>query len=98
MTRVLMALDNALPYAFVGMLFGEAYAATSGVGFFVVVARASGYRTEALAASLIALSLMIAVSFILRFIVKRLVTSEPELMLVRNGSQHRPGSKPMVEI
>jgi ABC-type nitrate/sulfonate/bicarbonate transport system permease component len=97
MTRVLMALDDALPYAFFGMLFGEAYASTKGVGFFVAVARSSGYRTEALAASLIALSLMLAVSFILRFIVNRLITSEPELMLVGNGSQHRPVSKPMVE-
>jgi ABC-type nitrate/sulfonate/bicarbonate transport system permease component len=97
-TRVLIALDNALPYAFVGMLFAEAYAATAGVGFFVIVARATGYRTEALAASMIALSLMIAVSFILRFIVKRLITSESELMLVGNGSQHPPVSKPLAEI
>jgi hypothetical protein len=34
---------------------------------------------------------------ILRFIVKRLITSEPELTLVGNGSQHRPVSKPMFE-
>jgi ABC-type nitrate/sulfonate/bicarbonate transport system permease component len=98
MTRVLMALDNALPYAFFGMFFGEAYGATAGVGFFVLVARATGYETEALAASLIALSLMIAVSFILRFIVKRLITAEAELMLLGKGSEHRPVSKPMVEI
>lgn len=82
-TRVLMALDNALPYAFVGMLFGEAYAATAGVGFFMVMARATGYRTEALASSLITLALMIPLSFILRFILKKLVNSEAELMLVQ---------------
>jgi ABC-type nitrate/sulfonate/bicarbonate transport system permease component len=81
-TRVLMALDNALPYAFFGMLFGEAYAATAGVGFFVVIARSSGYRTEALAAALITLALMIVVSFILRLILKRLLTYDAEVMLV----------------
>ena len=92
-----MALDNALPYAFLGMFFGELFASTKGVGFFVAVARARGYRTEALAASLIALALMIAVSVILRLMLKRLITSKPELMLVGNGSQHRPVSKPMAE-
>lgn len=93
-----MALDNALPYAFFGMLFGETFASTKGVGFFIAVARSSGYRTEALAASLITLALMIVVSIILRLILKRLITSESELMLVGNGSQHRPVSKPLVEI
>ncbi len=98
MTRVLIALDNALPYAFFGMLFGELWAATDGVGFFIALALAGGNRTEALAASLITLGLMTVVSLLLRFIVKRLITSEPEAMLVGNGTQHRPVSKPLVQI
>ena len=77
-SRILLALDNALPYAFVGMLFGELWAATAGLGFFLVVARALGNRTEALATSLITLGLMLSVSFILRFVIRRLCRSEIE--------------------
>ena len=55
----------------------------------MVVAQASGYRTEAPAASLITLGLMIPLSFILRFILKRLINSEAELMLVGKASQHQ---------
>ena len=77
-SRILLALDNALPYAFVGMLFGELWAATAGLGFFLVVARALGNRTEALATSLITLGLMLSVSFTLRFVIRRLCRSEIE--------------------
>ena len=72
-TRISLALENALPYAFVGMLFGELWASTAGLGFFLVVARATGYETEALAAGLIILVLMLSVSVVLRFVIKRLV-------------------------
>ena len=41
-SSILLALDNALPYGFVGMLFGELWAATTGLGFFTVIARAMG--------------------------------------------------------
>jgi ABC-type nitrate/sulfonate/bicarbonate transport system permease component len=75
--RILLALDNALPYAFLGMLFGEMYAATAGLGFFIVVARAVGNRTEALATSMIAFGLMVAVSVTLRLAAKRLNTWRP---------------------
>jgi ABC-type nitrate/sulfonate/bicarbonate transport system permease component len=81
-TRLLIALDNALPYAFAGMLLGEAWASTECLGFFIIVARASGNRTEALAASMIALAAMALVSLLLRFTVNRLNTSEPGLMPV----------------
>jgi ABC-type nitrate/sulfonate/bicarbonate transport system permease component len=78
LSRILMALDNALPYAFLGMLFGEIYAATAGLGFFIVVARAEGYRVEALATSLIAFGLMVVVSLTLRFVAKILSASRPQ--------------------
>jgi ABC-type nitrate/sulfonate/bicarbonate transport system permease component len=88
--RGLMALDNALPYAVFGMFFGELWAAVEGVGFFIIVARGKGNRTEALAASLITLGLMIVVSFILRLIMKRLLTADAEVMVVGKGNQHGP--------
>jgi ABC-type nitrate/sulfonate/bicarbonate transport system permease component len=77
--RILLAVDNALPYAFVGMLFGELWAATSGLGFFTIVARAAGNRTEALASALITLGLMVSVSFVLKLSIKWLLSSEPKL-------------------
>jgi hypothetical protein len=76
-SRVLLALDNALPYAFVGMLFGQLYASTAGLGFFIVISRAQGNRTEALATSLITFGLMVAVSLTLRLSVKKLSTLRP---------------------
>jgi ABC-type nitrate/sulfonate/bicarbonate transport system permease component len=60
------------------MLFGEMYAATAGLGFFIVVARAVGNRTEALATSMIAFALVIAVSLALRFAAKIVSASTPE--------------------
>jgi ABC-type nitrate/sulfonate/bicarbonate transport system permease component len=75
--RILLALDNALPYAFVGMLFGQLYASTAGLGFLIVVRRAESNSTGALAISLITFGLMVAVSLILRFAAKKLSTSSP---------------------
>jgi hypothetical protein len=76
-SRILLALDNALPYAFVGMLFGQLWASTAGLGFFIVVSRAQGNRTEPVATSLIAFGLMVVVSLLLRLAGKRLGTSSP---------------------
>lgn len=76
-SRILLALDNALPYAFVGMLFGQMYASTAGLGFFIVVSRAQGNRTEALATSLITFGLMVAVSLTLRFAAKKVSPLRP---------------------
>ena len=75
-SRILLALENALPYAFLGMLFGEMYASTAGLGFLIVVARAEGKIPEALATSLITFALMVAVSFTLRFAAKRICISK----------------------
>ena len=74
--RLLLALDEALPFAFLAMLFGEAYAATDGLGFFIVVARAKYSMAEAVAGSLLALALLVGLSSTLRWVVKRLYDSE----------------------
>ena len=74
--RLLLALDEALPFAFLAMLFGEAYAATDGLGFLIVVARAKYSMAEAVAGSLLALTLLVALSSTLRWVVKRLYDSE----------------------
>lgn len=72
LTRIFLALQSALPYAFIAMFFGELWASTAGLGFFIVVARAVDHRTEALATALIAFALMVAVSVCLTFVIKRL--------------------------
>ncbi len=38
LNRLLTALDEAMPYAFVGMVFAEAMAATAGLGFLMIIA------------------------------------------------------------
>jgi ABC-type nitrate/sulfonate/bicarbonate transport system permease component len=75
--RIFLAVDNSLPYAFVGMLFGQLWASTAGIGFFIVMSRANGHRTEALAASVITFGLLVALSFLLRFAAKRFDTPGP---------------------
>jgi hypothetical protein len=75
--RFLLALDSALPYAFVGMLFAQLFASTAGLGFLVVVMRATGNRTEALATSLITFGLLVAVSLTLRLLAKMVTASSP---------------------
>jgi hypothetical protein len=70
--RILLAVDEALPFAFVAMLLGELYGATAGLGFYIVVARATLSMPETIAASLITWSLLALFSFILRFVTKRL--------------------------
>jgi ABC-type nitrate/sulfonate/bicarbonate transport system permease component len=73
----LLALDNALPYAFVGMLFGQLFASTAGLGFLIVVMRAEGNRTEALATSLITFGLLVVVSLALTLVAKTIASSTP---------------------
>jgi ABC-type nitrate/sulfonate/bicarbonate transport system permease component len=73
-----LAVDEALPYAFSGMFFAEAYAATAGLGFLILVSRPTGFIAGALAIALITFGLLVFISSVLRFIVKRLVISEPE--------------------
>ncbi len=67
--RWLIAIDDALPIAFVTMCFGELYAATAGLGFQMVVAGATNQYQQGLAWFLITVFLLFALSMILRLIV-----------------------------
>lgn len=68
--RIFMAVDEALPFAFVAMLFGEGISALAGLGFFALVARDTGHVAEGLTASLITLVLLVGLSSTLRAVVK----------------------------
>ena len=70
--RLLLAADEALPFGFVAMLFGESMNAVAGLGFFTVVARTSLKVDQAIASSMITLVLFILLSAILRGLAKRL--------------------------
>lgn len=71
--RLLIAIDEALPHAFLGMVFAEAYAATAGLGFLILVAHAQEFVAEGIATSLITFGLLVTISSALRLVVKRLV-------------------------
>jgi ABC-type nitrate/sulfonate/bicarbonate transport system permease component len=80
--RALLAVDEALPYAFVAILLAEQYTATAGLGFFITVANATYQITEALTTSLITVFLLVVLSSTLRWVVKNLYFSEstPEVV------------------
>jgi len=67
--RWLIAIDDALPIAFVAMIFGELYAATAGLGFQMVIASATYQYRQGLGYFLITAILLAALSMILRTIV-----------------------------
>jgi len=75
MPRILLSIDAGLPYAFLGMLFSEAMASTSGIGFFMLVFPADGHLAEATATGLIAFSILAAISLTLRFTARRILRS-----------------------
>lgn len=75
MPRILLAIDAALPYAFMGMLFSEAMAATAGIGFFMIMFPANGHLAEATATGLIAFALLTAISLALRFTARQILRS-----------------------
>ncbi len=79
--RVLAAIDHALPIAFVGMFFGELFAATAGLGFLMTVASATRQYQRGLAGFLIVVVLFVGLSALLKSIVKRLRISGTELRL-----------------
>jgi len=66
--RIALAIDDALPFAFVGMFFGELFAATAGIGFVVVIAAATSLFEDAVGACLIILTLLTGISAVLRFL------------------------------
>lgn len=69
--RWLIAVDGALPVAFVAMCFGEMYAATAGVSFQMVIASATSQYQQGLAWFFITLALFAGLSTIVRFGARR---------------------------
>ena len=67
-----LGIEQALPFAFIGMLFGELGGATHGLGFFTVVMRAEVRINEAIAMSLFIFGLFVMLSASLRFVSKKL--------------------------
>ncbi|HET8669434.1 MAG TPA: hypothetical protein VFM05_02055 [Candidatus Saccharimonadales bacterium] len=74
--RVLIAIHEALPIAFVAMFFGEAYGATQGVGFLAVVASPTQQSDKAIAICFLTFVLMVGLSVLLRSAVITLYSSE----------------------
>ncbi|MBI4488709.1 MAG: hypothetical protein HY694_06455 [Deltaproteobacteria bacterium] len=70
--RILLATDEALPFAFVAMIIGEAMNGVAGLGYFMVVARVTRNTVDAgLAASLLTVALFVILSASLRSLVKQ---------------------------
>jgi ABC-type nitrate/sulfonate/bicarbonate transport system permease component len=69
--RVLLAAEDALPYAFLAMLFGESMSSSKGLGFVINVARNTSYLDRSLGVSLLTFALLILISFILRTVTSR---------------------------
>jgi ABC-type nitrate/sulfonate/bicarbonate transport system permease component len=74
--RILLALDDALPFAFVAMIYGET-AATAGLGFEMIVAIAKNEWDKAFAVFLITAGLLVFLSSCLRWIARRFYTPAP---------------------
>lgn len=68
--RWLIAIEDALPMAFVAMCFGEIYAASAGIGFQMVIASATYQYQQGLAWFLVTVILLSALSMILGIIVR----------------------------
>jgi hypothetical protein len=69
--QLLLAADDALPFAFVGMLFGETMNAVAGLGFMLSTTQR---LSESLAVSVAALGLLIGLSSGLRWETKRQIS------------------------
>jgi ABC-type nitrate/sulfonate/bicarbonate transport system permease component len=74
--RILLALDDALPFAFVAMIYGERIA-TAGLGFEMIVAIATYQWDKAIAVFLITVGLLVCLSSCLRWIARRFYTPAP---------------------
>lgn len=68
--RWMIAVDDALPIAFIAMLFGELFGATAGLGFQMTVGGATYQYQQGLGYFLITVVLLSTSSMILRFIVR----------------------------
>jgi len=74
--RLLLAIDNALPYAVVMMLFSEAMASTGGLGFSMMKAHIYSHTVpEGIAVALTTIALLVVFSSTLRSLAKRLYFS-----------------------
>jgi ABC-type nitrate/sulfonate/bicarbonate transport system permease component len=74
--RILMALDAALPFAFVAMIYGE-LASTAGLGFEMLVASSTNEWDKALSVFLITVGLLVGLSSCLRWIARSFYTPAP---------------------
>jgi ABC-type nitrate/sulfonate/bicarbonate transport system permease component len=83
--RLLIAIDEALPYAFLGMVFGEAYAATAGLGILILVAGAKLFAAEQIATSFITFAFLAVISTVMRLFVKRLISVDKEAVPAINN-------------
>ncbi len=70
--RVVLAIEAALPIAFVAMVFGEAFAATQGLGFSITVAGATGNSAKALGIAFVTFALLVGLSLALRGLARTL--------------------------
>jgi ABC-type nitrate/sulfonate/bicarbonate transport system permease component len=69
--RILLAIDDALPFGFVAMLFGEAMSSVAGLGFLMMSMHTDERLTdEGLAAAILTVALLIILSGTLRFVVR----------------------------
>jgi sulfonate transport system permease protein len=75
--RIMLAIDEALPIAFVTMMFGELWASTVGLGFMMTVASATHQTDKALVGFMLVVILLVSFSMTLRSIAKRLYVPEP---------------------
>lgn len=73
--RILLAIDDALPIAFVAMLFGELYGSTAGIGFMMTVASATYEIGKGLVGLMITVILLATLSFSVRSVARRLTFS-----------------------
>jgi ABC-type nitrate/sulfonate/bicarbonate transport system permease component len=66
--QLFLAIDDALPFAFVGMLFGETMNAVGGLGFLMIRARGNYQATEAVAVFAVMAGILVLISTLLRFL------------------------------
>jgi ABC-type nitrate/sulfonate/bicarbonate transport system permease component len=82
--RILMAIDQAVPIAFVAMVFGEYYAATQGLAFRMAVATAIQQKDQAIAVCVVTLILMVGLSVLLRWTARTVYSSVEMPKVVTN--------------
>jgi ABC-type nitrate/sulfonate/bicarbonate transport system permease component len=92
--RILLAVDDALPYAFSGALLGEAYAATAGLGFVMVVASATAQNHYGYAAFFITVIFLVCFSIVLRWITRKCLAQAKQINSPTDKGAGDSGSGP----